>query len=167
MSPDGRKIAFIHFGGDDQSKISILSLNDFGVSQLPLDVFSINMISWSPDMKTILANVNIPQKLPVNQLIDADTGKLIKTISTPKEGPGSYPMSWSPDGSSFVFMSGEQPPKGSTIPPGQTTASQYFSLFTTSSSGSGKAVRLTNSFDCEDPVWTTNIQLPEGTKIRA
>lgn len=97
-SPDGKLIAFVPLvRGHANSRLSLLSMNDFTVRSLSIDEGNPGSPAWSPDGQHIVFRCALARTLC---LVRKDGTGLIRLL--PPSAPVGAPA-WSPDGSRIAF----------------------------------------------------------------
>jgi Tol biopolymer transport system component len=109
LSPDGKRVAFIESGGQDdrgEAGLCVMNVDGSGRKRIAEFVTLPQMPSWSPDGKRI-AFCAAKQKGSLLCVVDAD-GRNFRQLG---EVRGTQPV-WSPDGKRVLFSGSDTDPKG-------------------------------------------------------
>jgi Tol biopolymer transport system component len=108
-SPDGRRLAYLVDRGDRRPAETRVRIRDMetGAERTLADVNgSVGSLSWSPDGTSVAMTVKSARSPSVCQIVDVDSGKIVREITTTQNGQEIWFFIWPPGGSVVYYVTG-------------------------------------------------------------
>jgi len=115
-SPDGRKLAYLVDRGDRRRAEALVRIRDADTGNertLAGLAGSVSSLSWSPDGRSVGMTVKSGLLPSVLQIVDANSGKVIREITTMQKGQDIWFIAWGSEGSVVYYVTGGG--RGSTL----------------------------------------------------
>jgi Tol biopolymer transport system component len=109
-SPDGRKLAYLvdrgHRRPAETRRVRVRDI-ETGAERTLVDVSgSVYSLSWSPDGASIAMTVRPAHSPSVSQIVEVDSGRVVREIAARQSGLGLYFHAWAPDGGVVFYIAG-------------------------------------------------------------